>query len=419
MKEYMISESPFKDDASFPNVYLAGGNGPYENTRAALKNIDLSCAAGKTVLLKPNVGRIAEPYSGICTHPMVVAAAIDAFREAGAEVSVGESPISGVKTMEAFESTGIKKIADERNCPLIDMDEGKPVVISVPEGEAIKSLKICPNIPEFDIIVSIPVMKMHMHTVVTLAVKNMKGCLWRRSKVTLHMLPPLTDEATGRPASVKPLDVAISDLSKVLKPHLSIIDGTVGLQGIGPSAGEKKEVGVVVVGVDSFAADAVACEIMGISASEVPHLSIGADRGYGVIDMEKINVFPADWKKWISPFERPPTNFSKAFPDVNIMDVNSCSACQSTLLLFLKRYQAELKEYLPGDTNIAIGAGHDDIPPGTLCVGNCIKKEFRTKGIFIAGCPPVGSEILSAVIGEPSVDTRDGHSAKADDLEDD
>jgi len=412
MREFKISKSPFSDDPDCPEVFVSGDAGPYENTLNALKNIDLTPVAGKNVLLKPNVGRIAEPCSGICTHPLVVAAAIDAFRDAGAIVSIGESPISGVKTMEAFESTGIKKVADERNCPLIDMDAGKPIVISVPGGKAIKSLKICQEIPEFDIIVSIPVMKMHMHTGVTLAVKNMKGCLWRRSKVVLHMLPPLTDESTGKPAVVKPLDVAISDLSCVLKPHLSIIDGTIGLQGIGPSAGEKKDVGVVVVGVDSFAADAVACEIMGISAGEVPHLAFGSERDYGIIDLNKIKIAPFDWRKWISPFERPPTDFSSAFPDVNILDENSCSACQSTLLLFLKRYELELKEYLPGDTNIAIGAGHKDIPPGTLCVGNCIKKEFRAKGIFISGCPPVGSEILSAVIGEPSVDTRDGHSEK-------
>jgi uncharacterized protein (DUF362 family) len=414
MKEFTISPSPFKGSEGKTEVFAAGGEGPYLNTINALKNIDLSPASGKRVLLKPNVGRIAEPASGICTHPEVVAAAIDVFQQVGAEVFVGESPISGVKTMEAFEATGIKEVAENRSCPLIDMDVHKPVIISVPEGRAIKSLKLCPEVLEFDIIVSIPVMKMHMHTGATLAVKNMKGCLWRRSKVTLHMLPPLIDEDTGGPADIKPLDVAISDLSGVLKPHLSIVDGTIGLEGIGPSAGEKKPVDVVLVAIDAFAADAVACQIMGITAEEIPHLKFGSDRHYGVIDMNAISVSPEDWRKWVKPFAKPPTDFSSAFPEINILDENSCSACQSTLLLFLKRYQEELKDYLPGDTTIAIGAGHDEIPPGTLCIGNCIKRQFRDRGIFISGCPPVGSEILSAVMGEPSVDTRDGHSEKTE-----
>ena len=417
MEAFKISESPFKISAEKNEVFIAGDNGAYQNTVDALKNIDLSPAKGKRVLLKPNIGRIAEPCSGICTDPQVVAAAIDVFREAGADVHIGESPISGVKTMEAFESTGITEIANARNCPLIDMDERKPVLISLPEGKAIKSLKLCAEVTEFDIIVSIPVMKMHMHTGATLAVKNMKGCLWRRSKVTLHMLPPMPGASDNPLELDKPLDIAISDLSGALKPHLSIIDGTIGLEGIGPSAGDKKEVGVVLVAADAFAADAVACRIMGTTAEEIPHLRFGAARNYGVIDMDKIEVSPADWEKWITPFAKPPNDLSVAFPDLNIMDVNSCSACQSTLLLFLNRYKDELKEYLPGDSNIAIGAGHEEIPPGTLCIGNCIKKQFRDRGIFISGCPPVGSEILSAVMGEPSVDVRDGHSDKGEEEE--
>ena len=42
---------------------------------------------------------VAPCESGIVTHCDVVAAAIDCFREAGAEVAVGESPIVGVKSL--------------------------------------------------------------------------------------------------------------------------------------------------------------------------------------------------------------------------------------------------------------------------------------------------------------------------------
>ena len=410
MQEFKLTDSPFLRNPESPRVNVAGGNGAYKNTIEALSAFDLTPAKGKTVLLKPNAGRIAEPNSGICTDPEVVAAAIDAFRAVGADVSIGESPISGVKTLEAFESTGIAKVANDRNCPLIDMDARKPVIVPLPDGQVIKSLKLCPEVTEFDIVVSIPVMKMHMHTGATLAIKNMKGCLWRRSKVTLHMLPPVNGEQNSPVHREKPLDIAIADMSAILRPHLSIVDGEVGLEGLGPSAGQKKHLGVVLVSADAFAADAVSCELMGTTAEEIHHLRLGGERGYGVLDLDKIDVTPSDWKKYRAPFKKAPKNLAVEFPDLNIMDVNSCSACQSTLLLFLKRYKDELKEYLPGDTNIAIGAGHDDLPPGTLCIGNCIAKELRDMGIFIPGCPPVGSEILSAVMGEPSVDVRDGHS---------
>ncbi len=341
-------------------------------------------------MLKPNVGRNVQPETGITTHPQVVAASIDAFRACGADVAIGESPITGVAALDAFESSGIAAIAKERSCPLIDMNVRKYAVFDIPDGVAIQSLKVCKEVAEYDIIVSIPVMKTHMHTGVTLAVKNMKGCLWRRSKVDLHMLPRLPGQEE------RPLDIAIADMSSVLRPHLAIIDGTIGMEGLGPSAGTAKELGVVIVGVDAFAADSVACGIMGISAREVPHLRIGAERGYGVIDLDSINVCPENWRDVRNSFAPPPDELSLEFEGFNILDEQSCSACQSTLLMFLKRYGEQLRSAMPDDEdiNIAIGKGHERLPPGTLCVGNCTAKH-RLCGAFLSGCPPVASEILA------------------------
>jgi len=371
-------------------VFCASGDGPYNNTRNALSNIDLSPSKGKKVLLKPNIGRNVKAGKGITTHPDVVAGAVDAFREAGAEVAIGESPITGVDTLEAFKSSGITSIAEARDCRLIDMNARRYVLVKIADGVAIKTLKVCREIAEYDIIISIPVMKTHMHTGVTLSVKNMKGCLWKRSKVDLHMLPQLAGHEE------KSLDIAIADMASVLRPHLSIIDGTIGMEGLGPSAGKAKDLGVVVVGVEAFATDSVACELMGISAGEVPHLRMGAERGYGVIDIGKIRVFPEKWEDIKSPFARAPEKLSVAFPGFTILDEQSCSGCQSTLLLFLERHGKELRESIPDDEEIiiAIGKGHKQLPDGTLCVGNCTV-QHKKRGRFVPGCPPVASEILN------------------------
>ncbi|MDY6953930.1 MAG: DUF362 domain-containing protein, partial [Thermodesulfobacteriota bacterium] len=280
MTSKALTDSPFLPVGGLPSVHVAAGKGPYANTCAALSEVDFSSARGKRVLLKPNAGRVAPPGQGIVTDPQVVAAVIDCFKEAGAQVAIGESPIVGVKALEAFDTSGITAIAEKRHCPLIDMNARPFVKVPVPDGLAIDSLKVCPEVFEYDLVVSVPVMKMHMHTGVTLAVKNMKGCLWRRSKVALHMLPPVE----GR--EEKPIDIAIADMSGVLRPHLAIIDGTVGMEGLGPSAGQAKPLDAVVVSADAFAADAVACRLMGTEAEQIPHLRLGAERGYGVIALE-------------------------------------------------------------------------------------------------------------------------------------
>ena len=384
-----LPTTPFNLDAAAPAVFVAFGADPYENACNALRQVDLSPAAGKRVLLKPNAGRMVDPCKGVTTHPQVVAAAIDVFREAGAEVAIGESPITGVKTLEAFAQCGIQAVADERKCPLIDMDARKYVPVDIPDGIAIKQIKVCPEVLEYDIVVSIPVMKMHMHTGATLAVKNMKGCLWRRSKVDLHMLPKIEG------IEEKSLNIAIADMASVLRPHLSLIDGAIGMEGLGPSAGSAKELGAVVVGVDPFAADAVACELMGISAQDIPHLRMGAERGLGVIDLDSIAVTPENWREATRPFALPPENLSIEFAKVKVLDSQSCSACQANLLLFLRKHGEQLFGEKSEDETmpIAIGKGHESLPPGTLCVGNCTAKHKEGRP-FVPGCPPVVSEIL-------------------------
>ena len=387
-----MKKNPFNLNPQQPEVHVVHGADAYANTIAVLKAIDLKVVAGKTVLLKPNIGRMEKCGTGVNTNPQVVAAAIDAFRAAGATVAVGESPISGVKTMEAFELSGITAIAEERGCRLIDLDQRKPVITPVPGGRAIQSLKICADIFEFDFVVSIPVMKIHMHTGVTLAIKNMKGCLWRRSKVDLHMLPQIEG------FSCKSLDVAIGDMATVLRPHFSIIDGSIGMEGLGPGAGTPKELNVVLAGGDGFAVDAVACCLMGQDATIIPHLRLGAENGCGIIDLNQIKVSPANWQDFASVFEAAPKNLAFEFDNVEVLDKNSCSACQSTLLLFLQKYGNLLPEYIPEGERlkVAIGKGHDSLPEGTLCIGQCTVGQ-KENGIFVPGCPPVGSQIFKTI----------------------
>src|SRR4030065_2843990 len=118
----MNTDNPFFKKQARVRVAVAHGQGPYHNTLTALKSISLQVVHGKRLLLKPNAGRVAHSGEGITTHAEVVAAAIDAFQQDGAEVAGGESPITGVKTLEALEATGITAEARKRNCPLVDMD---------------------------------------------------------------------------------------------------------------------------------------------------------------------------------------------------------------------------------------------------------------------------------------------------------
>jgi hypothetical protein len=155
---------------------------------------------------------------------------------------------------------------------------------------------------------------------------------------------------------------------------------------------------------------------MGTLAEEVPHLRIGAERQYGVIDIAKLSITPDTWEDWISSFSPPPKNLSIEFPNIKVHDRNSCSACQSTLLLFLKRYRTKILDYFPENTTLhfAIGKGNNDIPDNTICIGNCTDNMQKNR-TFIKGCPPVASEIMCGITGQVSIDFLDGKSETPDD----
>jgi len=371
-------------------VAVRHGSDPYANALGALEALSLPSFKGRKVLLKPNAGRRVPPGTGITTHPEVVAAACDFFVKRGAEVTVGESTIVGVKPLDCLESTGIAAVVRARGLPLLDLDL-RPARKTAVAGSVLSHLLVCGAVADFDTIVSIPVMKTHMHCQVSLSLKNMKGCLRGREKVRLHQLPPPAEGATE-----KTLDLAVADLALVLRPQIALIDGTVGMEGLGPSAGGQRHANLAVTSTDFLAADAVAAALMGFDPDEIPHLRLSAARGLGSIALDALDIDPPGWRSWIQPFERPPTKLSVEFKKVNVLDKDSCSACLSTLLLFLKRHYEELGDYLP--LTIAVGKGHDRIPDNALCIGNCTVRAAVGNGqIVVRGCPPVASDVFQTL----------------------
>jgi hypothetical protein len=155
---------------------------------------------------------------------------------------------------------------------------------------------------------------------------------------------------------------------------------------------------MILVGKNALSTDAVAARLMGLSSEAIPHLRLTAEKGLGEIDLKRISVDPGDYLRWTVPFEPPPSRLSVPFPNVTVHDEGSCSACLSTLLVFLQDYRSKLTDYRLEDQNIHIGIGKHlrACPEGTILIGNCSSK-MRSCGIFIQGCPPVASQIADSL----------------------
>ena len=389
-------------------VIVSKGVDPYRTTQRALQQSPLPDLKGRKILLKPNAARLALPGQGVTTHPSVIEATIDHFRERGAsDIAVGESCIFGVDAQEAFRVTGMKEVSEKKGVRLIDFDGLDSMEIPVPLGKVIKGIRVPAILRQFDFVVSIPVMKTHMHTQVTLSLKNMKGVLWRREKARFHHLR--CDEEIKR--GYRELDIAISEMAFVLFPQFAIIDGTVGMEGMGPAYGTAKSMGIVLAGNNPLSTDAVAARLMGFDPERVPHLQLSAEKGLGEIRLENVSVQPEDYLKWESSFAPPPTKLAIPFPNVVVHDEGSCSACLSTLLVFLQSYHSRLSEcHLLQDGKIHIGIGKyiDDVLRGMILIGNCTSKA-KKEGLFVQGCPPVASEIWNTLEHSKNISERPGN----------
>ncbi len=380
-----------------PRVAASSGLGAYGNIASVLSALNLSGVAGKRILIKPNVGRMTRPNSGVNCCPDSVAACIDVLSKAGAaSVAVGESPILGVDVMAAFEACGIAEAVRERGCDLLDLDADPPAIVPLPAGAVLPSLKVCGGVRKFDLILSLAVMKTHMHTGVTLSLKNCKGMLYKKQKVALHQLPDDGDPN----ADAKPLDRAIADMLTVLRPDIAVIDGWIGMEGLGPGAGDPRPADLALASWDPVAADATACRLMGIDPMTVSHIRLAAEKGVGRAEADKIETHPSDLSGCQRPFKRPPTELALAFPDTMVYESGACSACLSTTLLFLQRFQDRIADYRleDGKLHVVLGKDVEDVPAGTIVIGNCAARH-RAKGPFAVGCPPVASSIYRAVTG--------------------
>jgi len=223
-----------------PVVSLARNENIHKAVISCLDHLNIPDMTGKNVLLKPNVGREAKPRSGITTNPDVVSAVFNYLKERyKAKFFIGDSPIINTNTKMAFEKSGYSNLLKDKDLHFLDLDEPPPIVIQIPKGKILKKIKLSGYWNDFDYIISIPVLKMHMHTGASLSFKNLKGLIYGRDKISLHHLqdPELISQIRGTIEKIKELDIAIADLAHIIKPILSIVDASFALEGMGPSQG--------------------------------------------------------------------------------------------------------------------------------------------------------------------------------------
>lgn len=221
------------------------------------------------ILLKPNLLMISPPDEAIITHPVFVQAVGKIFQEKGFKVCIGDSPGGFNNDKEVncvYEECGFKDMVEKCGFELL-----YPTESVVRDGLPLCWWADSQSYKEQPFkMINLPKLKTHEVMVLTLAVKNLYGCISGIHKSHLHRLYPRTDDFTG----------VLLKLYKMIKPSLNIVDGILAMEGTGPAKkGIPKKLGIVVLGDDALYTDYVIAKLIGLSEELNPLIRKAKEEG--------------------------------------------------------------------------------------------------------------------------------------------
>ena len=217
---------------------------------------------GKSVLLKPNIVEYI-PGKPVNTDAQLIGAAVEAFlRLDAASVMVGEGPGHHRDTDLLLYETGLGDQLAHRKIAFVDLNRDELIRTKLKANfSGLGHLWLPRTVLTSDFIVSMPKVKTHHWTGVTLSMKNMfgivPGCRYGWPKNVLHWAG---------------IHESILDICATVRSQFVIADAIVAMEGDGPLNGSSRYLKTVVLADDPVAADSTLTRFMGIRPDRVAHI---------------------------------------------------------------------------------------------------------------------------------------------------
>ncbi len=223
--------------------------------------------ANKKVIIKPNLLEVAAPP---CTTDVRCVESIVKFIKSvnsERQIVIIEGS-GGCSTDEAFKALGYYKLEKKYGVNLIDVDNTEIVKISNKNARVYKEIYL-PSIVFDGFFISVPVLKDHLMTTVTLGLKNLVGLLpkkyygghWHYNRSDVHRVG---------------VDNAIFDLNLYVNIDLNVIDATIGQSRSHLPGGQKNNppINKIIAGYDALEVDKVGAELLGHKYKDVKHIML-------------------------------------------------------------------------------------------------------------------------------------------------
>jgi uncharacterized protein (DUF362 family) len=300
------------------------------------KAIDLlggiqSVTRGKNrIMLKPNL--VAESPA-FTTKPAVIRALAKIMQSAGKDVLIGEGSAAAggfnfkdettyrtkrrdiLDPMQkyVFDQLGYTELAQLMKIPLINLHSGDLIEVPVKNGFIFNKVTLHRSLSEIDMLCSVPMMKTHVLATVTLGMKNLIGLY--PGTVYYSVRSWLHDHAAQKKSPGVAFEIL--DMVRANKLGLTVIDGSMAMEGNGPTSGSLVKMDVIIAGTNPLATDMVAAKIMGFEINEVPTFVWAVKSGMRPADIEEIEIrgdsIESVKRKFLKPNVIPWTDISKSW----------------------------------------------------------------------------------------------------------
>jgi uncharacterized protein (DUF362 family) len=224
---------------------------------------------GARVAIKPNLCW-PEMLDGVTTRPAMLEAVLAAVSKRTDRIAVVESDGISFPIEEAFEGHGLPAICERFGARLVNLShqpvDHRRIRVGARDIEMDFSAYL---LNEVDVLISLAVLKTHTIATLSFGMKNLWGCIPSSMRIlSHHVLAP-----------------GIVAQAMVLRPAITIIDGTFGLDRRGPVYGDAIPLNRLIVSNNVVAADATAARLLGFDPSTIEHIRIASEIGLGPIEL--------------------------------------------------------------------------------------------------------------------------------------
>lgn len=266
----------------------------------ALNNIDALdfVKPGMKVGIKTNLVAGLSPEKAATTHPEVLRCLCKELLSRGASVVIGDSP-GGLYTRgyvnAIYKNTGLLDMVKEFDDNVTLNDNFQIKSAEFADAVSIKTFDYTAWLEDVDAFINFSKLKTHAMMGMSCAVKNMFGTVPGATKSEYHMRFP----------EEKAFSNVMVDLNEFFKPSLYLVDAIDGMEGNGPTAGEKRHIGAILASKKPYALDMVCADIIGMKMDDVATLSAAYERGLGPKSVSEVEVTGDDISQIkVSDFKR-------------------------------------------------------------------------------------------------------------------